>query len=93
VASIGAFSFSGCTGLTSVTFPESVTFIGEWAFEDCYGLTSVTVLNPTPPELYDTDSFPDEIVDNGCLYVPSGSIDAYRSAECWEEFCSIEAAV
>jgi len=75
-----------------VTIPESVTFIGEWAFEDCGGLTSVTVLNPTPPELYDIDSFTEEIRKKGCLYVPSGSIEAYRSAECWEEFRSVKSA-
>jgi hypothetical protein len=33
---------SGCSGLTSVTIPNSVTKIGEYAFYDCSGLTSVT---------------------------------------------------
>ena len=34
-------SFSGCTGLTSLTIPDSVTNIGD-AFWDCRSLTSVT---------------------------------------------------
>ena len=33
---------TGCTGLTSVTFPEGLTSIGERAFYECTGLTSVT---------------------------------------------------
>ncbi len=30
-----------CTGLTSVTIPDSVTSIGAYAFSECTGLTSV----------------------------------------------------
>ena len=38
-------AFSGCSGLTSVTIPNSVTLIGVGAFERCTGLTSVTIPN------------------------------------------------
>ena len=43
VTSIGSYAFSDCTGLTSITIPDSVTSIGGSAFEDCTGLTSVTI--------------------------------------------------
>ena len=37
--------FSGCSGLTSVTIPNSVTSIGSRVFSGCTGLTSVTIPN------------------------------------------------
>ena len=41
--SIGSAAFRDCTGLTSITIPDSVTSIGSGAFRNCTGLTSVTI--------------------------------------------------
>ena len=43
VTSIGWYAFYECTGLTSVTIPNSVTSIGVYAFVSCSGLTSFSV--------------------------------------------------
>ena len=43
IRGIGSSAFSGCSGLTSVTIPDSVTSIGNYAFRGCSGLTSVTI--------------------------------------------------
>ncbi len=45
VTSIGEYAFLYCSGLTSVTIPNSVTRIGDRAFSDCGSLTSVTIPN------------------------------------------------
>lgn len=43
VTSIGKSAFRDCSGLTSVTIPNSVTSIGYGFFLGCDGLTSVTI--------------------------------------------------
>ena len=45
VMSIENSAFASCTGLTSVTLPNSVTTIGDRAFENCSGLTFVNIPN------------------------------------------------
>ena len=43
MTSIGDYAFWFCSGLTSITIPNSVTRIGYEAFVGCSGLTSITI--------------------------------------------------
>ena len=45
VTSIGNLAFYDCSGLTSVTIGNSVTFIWDGAFYKCSGLTSISIPN------------------------------------------------
>ena len=40
---LGNYVFYGCSGLTSLTLPSSVTSIGDGVFSGCSGLTSLTI--------------------------------------------------
>ena len=42
VTSIGSSAFYDCSGIVSISFPNSLTSIGYWAFCYCYGLTTIT---------------------------------------------------
>ncbi len=44
VMGIGDYAFEGCTGLTRITIPSSVTYIGDAAFSNC-GLVTLTIPN------------------------------------------------
>ena len=42
---IGDSAFYDCSGLTSITIPNTVTSIGDYAFNHCSSLTSITIPN------------------------------------------------
>ena len=77
--------FYGCSGLTSITIPNSVTSIGEGAFMGCSALTSVYLFNETPINVsrYAFSNY------RATLYVPQGSLDAYKAADYWNKFTNI----
>jgi len=45
VTRIEESAFSGCTGLTSINLPNTLTFIGSSAFSGCISLTSIALPN------------------------------------------------
>lgn len=85
IITIDEMAFYYCSGLTSVTLGSGVTSIGASVFYNCSGLTSVTVNAIVPPELgnrafYNTNDCP--------IYVPSQSVNSYKSASGWWDYRS-----
>lgn len=91
VKSIGSSAFHNCKTLTSLSIPSSVTSIGEAAFTNCSGLTSIYAYPIDPINLKSTiDIFGNVNKRTTCsLFVPSGSISAYRNAFQWQDFTNI----
>jgi hypothetical protein len=78
VTYIGERAFEDCRKLKSLTIPNSVISIGKNAFSFCWGLTTITIQNPVP--LFDISSLLYIGKEGMCVYVPKGSVDAYRAA-------------
>ena len=85
VTIIGDSAFSGCSGMTTTTIGNGVKSIGASAFISCTGLTSVTLTASNPPFLRDR-AF--DGTNNCPIYVPAGSVDAYKSATNWSALAS-----
>ena len=77
VTSIGSAAFEGCDALTSITIPDSVTEIGSSAFGWCASLARIYYKATTPPAIDTFNNWPPGLIN---IYVPSSSVDAYKSA-------------
>ena len=88
VKTIGDESFYYCNALTSLDIPASVTTIGKYAFSGCSSLTSVYCHWDEPLEC--EPEFEDEVMATATLYVPTGTVDTYRSVSPWDKFINIE---
>lgn len=77
-------AFTTCIAAKTLTIGNSVREIGQGCFQNCSGLTSITINATTPPTL-GNDAF------NGStcpIYVPSASVNAYKSASGWSTYAS-----
>ena len=87
LTSIGAEAFYGCPNLTSITLPSSITSLGDRAFNHCLVLGTVTCKATTPPTIGDAVFGDNKKLT--AIYVPSGSVDAYKAADGWKDYASI----
>ena len=92
VTSIGTLAFDGCR-FSSVTIGSSVTNIGDEAFYACFDLTSIISLNNKPPTCKKYNGLCSQFTSvnktNCILWVPKGSVNAYKKANGWNDFKNI----
>ena len=88
VTKIGSDTFEFCPQLSSITFPSGLTEIGAWALKGAYNLTSITCKAATPPSL-GNEVFSGVSYDI-TVYVPTSSVEAYKTAYGWNQFANIQ---
>lgn len=93
---IGPCAFDGCSKITAVIIPATVTAIHQYAFTGT-NLSSLTCMGATPPSVYgkytdwgwwDTNASSHGLYDMtvGVIKVPYGSSGTYQETKRWEDF-------
>lgn len=83
------FHFVNARGLKNLTIPSSITKISS-SIKTLNELETLTCLATTPPSISSSLTNLDNLT---AIYVPSGSVDAYKSASGWSDFASIIQAI
>ena len=76
--------FWECHSLESINLPANIKTIGENAFLGCDNLRKIYCKPTTPPSI-ERYTF-DHDIDNRKIYVPSNSVNAYKTAKVWAIF-------
>lgn len=88
VTTIAAYAFDVCSGMTSLTIGSSVSSIDECAFSDCIGLKSIYMQCKVPVECFSA-GFSGKNFEEAVLYVPTGTLSAYKEVDPWYYFDNI----
>lgn len=78
-------AFYPCDDLKSIILPNSVTTIGSSAFSNCSKLKEIHCTPINPPTLGGNTVF-SSIASNAVFYVPSASVNNYKTADVWKTF-------
>ena len=84
------YAFQNCSHLTAIEIPASVETLGFGAFAGCSSLAEVKVHAIDPSSIELDDGVFDEVdLSKATLYVPHGSVEAYKAAPVWQDFGNI----
>ena len=90
VTFIGEGTWGCCKHLESITISSKVDTIEVGTFKDCPSLKEVHCKNPIPPSVMKAAFGGTTRIQECTLYVPSESLQAYKKAEIWKDFKSVQ---
>ena len=86
ITTIDSFTFYQKNSLRSIYIPQSVQVIEMGALEDCVNLHSIYCPANTPPQ--GNQYMFQHNASGRKIYVPTESVEAYKSAEYWSEYAN-----
>ena len=94
VTGIDFNAFKNCTGLKSVSIPNTVTSIGNYAFAGCTGLSSITIPNSVTDignyAFLGCTNFKDLIIPNSVIHIYSGAFQNCTGLTKVEVYASLD---
>ena len=89
VTSIGGYAFGYCSGLTKIIIGNGVKEIESWGFAYCTELEDVHCYAEDVPSTKN-NPFEGSNIGNAKLYVPTESVNAYKTTAPWSWFGTIK---
>ena len=80
-------AFYGCSGMTSLTIPSTITHMCDYVVNGCHKLKKLIVMATIPPAISDVTFIDYDIP----LYVPDDVVDTYKNTATWKNFKNIRA--
>ena len=87
VIEIKSSTFSSCSNLTSLIIPNNVASIASSAFYLCGNLKEI-YWSPINPPVLESNAVFDYIASNAVFYVPTESVNSYKTADVWKEYAT-----
>ena len=90
VKEYGGEALSNSYNIRSITFPRNCTDLPAWLCNGSRGIKEIHCRSVKPyPGSSAVFNLDDDFYQNCTLYVPKGTIDAYRASELWGRFANI----
>ena len=87
ISSVGARAFKGCSNVGWISLGSNVTSLGVNCFDGCAKVGHIKSYNTIPP--VGSPGFPQNVIDNGTVFVPTDAVQDYKDSDTWWEFFQI----
>jgi len=87
ISSVGARAFKGCSNVGWISLGSNVTSLGVNCFDGCTKVGHIKSYNTIPP--VGSPGFPQNVIDNGTVFVPADAVQDYKDSDTWWEFFQI----